>query len=98
MKEIKINIQGYEDGGLEFRDSFTLNEDEYDVLLNTLMNIGKGDVDKHPCSKCDYKEFTERILSLNSCQDCSHKNKCPMVPRCGEYCRINCFFYDKAEE
>lgn len=41
-----------------------------------------------------YKIHSKNIRRLNSCNDCGRRRDCKMIPRTGEFCRINCFYWE----
>ncbi|MEG2617775.1 MAG: hypothetical protein RR998_08430 [Oscillospiraceae bacterium] len=47
------------------------------------------------CNHCGYKHHSKAISNLNSCNDCGIQNACIIKPKPGEWCRINCYFWQK---
>lgn len=42
-----------------------------------------------------YKIHSQNISMLKSCNDCGKKGRCTIMPRYGEYCRINCYLWEE---
>lgn len=45
--------------------------------------------------QCDgYKNHSQHISKLHSCNDCGRRRDCKIAPQLGDYCRINCYFWE----
>ena len=59
--------------------------------LGTLEEVREAMEWQHECKDCGYKNHSDRISELNSCNDCGLVNICEKRPEYGQYCRINCY-------
>jgi len=82
---------------------YTLTVDNIEGgTLNAVIDVrqlnGKYDSDsKNKCDNCGFKLHSQRISQLPSCNDCAKKKDCNIQPPLGDWCRINCFNFERKE-